>query len=171
MLGLRWIGKDMEGSIHGISTVISQHFAVAKKWKTQVKVLNDMAKIEIRHFIITSYRITSTFIYFIFLWRAVPPVLQMYATTTDLHNTLISYVYQTVHYLDSWIQSPTWCHLLFLFHYLVLNMFQMLIYPSSGACDLFVELFHGLYCSGMMYVGVTLWFGWGGMVSGCRLKH
>jgi hypothetical protein len=44
----------MEGSIHGISTVISQHFAVAKKWKTQVKVLNDMAKIEIRHFIITS---------------------------------------------------------------------------------------------------------------------
>jgi len=23
----------------------------------------------------------------------------------------------------------------------------MLIHPSSGACDLFVELFHGLYCS------------------------
>jgi len=22
-----------------------------------------------------------------------------------------------------------------------------------------------------MYVGVTLWFGWGGVVSGCRLKH
>ena len=34
-----------------------------------------------------------------------------------------------------------------LFHYLMLNMFQMLIHPSSGACDLFVELFHGLYCS------------------------
>jgi len=45
----------------------------------------------------------------------------------------------------------------------------MLIHPSSGACDLFVELFHGLYCSGTMYVGVTLWFGWGGVVSGCRL--
>jgi len=26
-------------------------------------------------------------------------------------------------------------------------MFRMLIHPSSGACDLFVELFHGLYCS------------------------
>jgi len=26
-------------------------------------------------------------------------------------------------------------------------MFWMLIHPSSGACDLFVELFHGLYCS------------------------
>ena len=33
------------------------------------------------------------------------------------------------------------------FLYLMLNMFRMLIYPSSGACDLFVELFHGLYCS------------------------
>ena len=37
-----------------------------------------------------------------------------------------------------------------LFHYLMLNMFRMLIHPSSGACDLFVELFHGLYCSGSM---------------------
>jgi len=47
----------------------------------------------------------------------------------------------------------------------------MLIHPSSGACDLFVELFHGLYCSGSMCVGVTLWFGWGDVVSGCRLKQ
>jgi len=51
-----------------------------------------------------------------------------------------------------------------LFHYLMLNMFRMLIHPFSGACDLFVELFHGLYCSGSMCVGVTLWFGWGGAV-------
>ena len=58
-----------------------------------------------------------------------------------------------------------------LFHYLMLNMFRMLIHPSSGACDLFVELFNGLYCFGSMCVGVTLWFGWGGVVSGCRLKH
>jgi len=47
----------------------------------------------------------------------------------------------------------------------------MLIHPSPGAWDLFVELFHGLYCSGSMCVGVTLWFGWGGVVSVCRLKH
>jgi len=46
----------------------------------------------------------------------------------------------------------------------------MLIHPSSGAYGLFVELFHGLYCSGSMGVGVTLWFVWGGVVSGCRLK-
>jgi len=59
----------------------------------------------------------------------------------------------------------------FLFHYLMLNMFRMLIHPISGASDLFVELFHGLYCSGSMRVGVTLWFGWGGVVSVCRLKQ
>jgi len=58
-----------------------------------------------------------------------------------------------------------------LFHYLMLNMFRILINQSSGACDLFVELFHGLYCSGSMCVGVTLWFGCGGVVSVCRLKH
>jgi len=36
---------------------------------------------------------------------------------------------------------------------------------------LIVDLFHVLYCSGSMCVGVTLWFGWGGVVSLCRLKH
>jgi len=54
-----------------------------------------------------------------------------------------------------------------LFHYLLVNMFRMLIHPSSGACDLFVELFHGLCCSGSMCVGVTVLFGWGGVVSVC----
>jgi len=61
--------------------------------------------------------------------------------------------------------------LAFLFHYLMLNMFRMKIHPSSGACDLFLELFHGLYCSGSMCVGVTVWFGWSGVVSLCRLKQ
>jgi len=53
-----------------------------------------------------------------------------------------------------------------LFHYLMLNMFRMLIHPS-----LFVELFYGLYCSGSMCVGVTLWFGCGGVVSVSKLRH
>jgi len=52
-----------------------------------------------------------------------------------------------------------------LFHYLMLNMFHMLIHPSSEACDLYVELFHGLYCSGLMCVVVTVWFSWGCVVS------
>ena len=34
----------------------------------------------------------------------------------------------------------------FLFQCLMFNMFRMLIYPSSGAGDLFVALFYGLYC-------------------------
>ena len=34
-----------------------------------------------------------------------------------------------------------------LFHYLILNMFRLLVHPSSGACNLFVALFHGLCCS------------------------
>jgi len=37
----------------------------------------------------------------------------------------------------------------------------MLIHPSSGACDLFVELFQGLYCSGTSYV--VVWLGWCGI--------
>ena len=61
--------------------------------------------------------------------------------------------------------------LAFLFRYLMLNMFRILIHPSSGACDLFVELFHGLYCCGTMHVGVTFWFGWAGVVSGRRLQQ
>ena len=58
-----------------------------------------------------------------------------------------------------------------LFLYLMLNMFRMLIHPSSGACDLFVELFHGLYWSGSVCVGLMLWFGCSGVVSVCRPKH
>ena len=65
-------------------------------------------------------------------------------------------------------QVDVTCFIISLFK---INMFRMLIHPSSGACDLFDELFHGLYCSGAMRVGVTLWFGWGGVVSVCRLKN
>jgi len=36
------------------------------------------------------------------------------------------------------------------FHYLMLNVFRMLIHPSSGACDLFVELFHALLFNYLM---------------------
>jgi len=52
-----------------------------------------------------------------------------------------------------------------LFHYLMLNMFRMLVQPFSGACDLFLELFRGLYCSGSMCVGVyvVVRLGWCGI--------
>ena len=58
-----------------------------------------------------------------------------------------------------------------LIRYLMLNMFRMLIHPSSAACDLFVELFHGLYCSGSMCIGVTLWFGWDGVIPVAQTLH
>jgi len=59
--------------------------------------------------------------------------------------------------------------LAFLFHYLMLNLFRVLINPSSGACDLFVELFRGLYCSGLMHAGVNVVvsLGW----CGIRMQH
>ena len=51
-----------------------------------------------------------------------------------------------------------------LFPYLMLNKFRMLIHPSSGAGDLFVELFHGLYCCGSMcWCYVVVWLGWCGI--------
>ena len=37
---------------------------------------------------------------------------------------------------------------------------------SSGACGCV-----WVYCSGLMCVGVTVWFGWGGVVFLCRLRH
>ena len=56
--------------------------------------------------------------------------------------------------------------LAFLFHYLLLNVFRMLIHQSSGACDLFVELFHGFYCSGTYnacWCYVVVWLRWCGI--------
>ena len=58
-----------------------------------------------------------------------------------------------------------------LFHHLLLNMFPMLVHPIFRSLRLTVDLFHVLYFSGSMCVGVTVWFGWGGVVSLCRLKH
>jgi len=47
----------------------------------------------------------------------------------------------------------------------MLSMFRMLVHPSSGAFDLFVESFHGLYCSGSMCVGGSagvVWYPYAG---------
>jgi len=60
-----------------------------------------------------------------------------------------------------------------LFHYLMLNMFRMLIHPSSGACDsiwcviswIVLLWFDACWCY------VVVWLVWCGVLSGCRLKH
>jgi len=54
-----------------------------------------------------------------------------------------SFVYWTVHHCSSWRikdQLDVTCY--FYFTSYLLNMFQTLIYPSSGACDYSVELPH-----------------------------
>ena len=56
------------------------------------------------------------------------------------------------------------------FHYLLLNKFRMLVHPSSGSFDLLWIYF--MCCIGLVrWVGATVWFGWGGVVSLCRLKQ
>ena len=50
--------------------------------------------------------------------------------------------------------------------YFLLNMFLMLVHSSSGACDCV-----WVYCSGSMCVGVTVWYGWGNVVSLYRMRH
>jgi hypothetical protein len=40
-----------------------------------------------------------------------------------------------------------------LFHYLLLNMFRMLVHPSSGACDLLWIYFDVRWCYGVVRLG------------------
>ena len=82
-----------------------------------------------------------------------------------------SYVYWTVHHLNSWItidQLDVTCFIISLFIAQHVSNVSTSIFRSLR---LIVDLFHVLYCSGSMCDGVTVWFGWGGVVSLCRLKH
>ena len=60
-----------------------------------------------------------------------------------------------------------------LLHYLLLNMFRMLIHPSSGACDLFVDLFMGcivlIRCVLVLRCGLAgvVWYTDAGSASAC----
>jgi len=96
----------------------------------------------------------------------------IYYLLSVVHNTVVqSYVYWTVHHLDSSVkrdQLDVTCFIIYLFNAQHVSDVNTSILRSG---DLFVELFHGLYCSGSMCVGVTLWYGRGGVVSVCRLKH
>ena len=61
-------------------------------------------------------------------------------------------------------------------HFLIISLFTAQ-HVSNVSTSIFrrlrliVDLFHLLYCSASMCVGVTVWFGWGGVVSLCRLRH
>jgi len=46
------------------------------------------------------------------------------------------------------------------------NMFRILVHSSSGTCDCV-----WVYCSSSMCIVVTVWFGWGDVVSLWRLRQ
>ena len=45
----------------------------------------------------------------------------------------------------------------------MLNMFRILIHPSSGACDCSVVSPHWLCVLISTRVGISVWLGWGGI--------
>jgi len=49
-----------------------------------------------------------------------------------------------------------------LFHYFMLNMFRMLVHPSSGACDLLLRYFMG--CVALVRCALVLRCGLSGVV-------
>ena len=54
----------------------------------------------------------------------------------------------------------------------MLNMFRKLIHPSSGACGFYIVSPHWLCVLVSMFVGVSVWLGWGGIrVAGFSLPH
>jgi hypothetical protein len=76
-----------------------------------------------------------------------------------------------VHHLDSWIktdQLDVTCFIISLFTAQHVSDVSTSIFRRLR---LIVDLFHVLYRSGSMCVGVTVLFGWGGVVSICRLKQ
>ena len=95
---------------------------------------------------------------------------QMTASLSKNEEIPPPYVYWTVHHLDSCIkidQLDVTCFIISLFTAQHVSDVSTSIFRSLR---LTVDLFHVLYCSGSMCVGVTVWFGWGGVVSGCRLR-
>ena len=71
---------------------------------------------------------------------------------------------------ECWIkidQFDVTCFIISLFTAQHVSNFSTSIFRSLR---LIVDLFLVLYCSGSMCVGVTVWFGWGGVVSFYRLK-
>jgi len=52
----------------------------------------------------------------------------------------------------------------------MLNMFQTLIHPSSGACDFSIVSPHWICVLVSMCFGVSVWLGWGDIRVGGRLK-
>ena len=81
------------------------------------------------------------------------------------------YVYWTVHHLDSWIKIDQLDVTRFIISLFTAQHVSNVSTSIFRNLRLIVDLFHVLYCAGSMCVGITVWFGWGGMVSLCWLKR
>ena len=82
-----------------------------------------------------------------------------------------TYVYWTVRHLDSWMKIdhlPVTCFIISLF---IAQRVSNVSTSILRSLRLICRVISWLYCSGSMCVGVTVWFGWGGVVSLCRLQH
>ena len=104
-------------------------------------------------------------------------VTSVYSAQFAVRNKIngIYRVYFVIHatqtYVYYWIkidQLDVTCFIISLFNAQHVSNVTTSIFRSLR---LIVDLFHVLYCSGSMCVGVTVWFGWGGVVTLCRLKH
>jgi len=74
-----------------------------------------------------------------------------------------SCVYWTVHHVDSWIKIDRLDVTRFIISLFTVQHFSNVSASIFRSLRLIVDLFHVLYCSGSMCVGVTVLFGWGGV--------
>jgi len=87
-------------------------------------------------------------------------VLSPHKPTSNFHilTSFESYVYWTVHHLDSWTEIDrldVTCFIISIFTARHVSDVSTFVFRSLR---LIVDLFHVLYCSGSMCVGVTVWF-------------
>jgi len=96
-------------------------------------------------------------------WRSVIECL--ISSCVWCRRNVLTYAYWTVHHLDIWKKVwPTRWHLLY---YILLNMFQTLIRPSSGAWDYLLCCVDWLEACWCYVARLSV----GDVVSECRLNH
>jgi hypothetical protein len=101
----------------------------------------------------------------------VASVMKLFTTQNcyKMQNQKLAEIHQshndrTQTWSDIWItigQIDVTCFIISLFTAQHISNVSTSIFKSLR---LIVDLFHGLYCAGSMCVGVTVWFGWGGVV-------
>ena len=97
-------------------------------------------------------------------------MLQVFLCIDILKEFVKSQVYRTVHHLDSWIKIDQLDVTRLIVSVFTAQHVSNISTSIFRSLRLTVDLFHVLYFSGSMCFGVTVWFGWGGVVSLCRLK-